>query len=131
MYYIPPGFGTVTPYVFARAAERLVGFLIDGLGGIETCRTMRDGTIANCQVAIGTTTMMVSEATDRFQPSQSSFYLYVENADQSMRRALDAGATLVMEVADMPYDDRQGGVADPAGNIWWISQRLVEQPYSP
>jgi PhnB protein len=35
-----------------------------------------------------------------------------------------------MEVADMPYGDRQGGVEDPSGNIWWISQRLVEEPYS-
>lgn len=129
--YIPPGFGTVAPYLFAKDAERLVSFLIDGLGGAETCRTMREGVIANCQVAIGTTTLMVSEAADRFPPSRSSFYLYVEDADRSTQRALDAGAILVMKVADMPYGDRQSGVADPAGNIWWISQRLVEQPYSP
>ena len=127
---IPPGFGTVTPYVFADDAERLVGFLVEGLGGVETCRTMRGAVIANCQVAIGTTTMMVSEATERFPASRASFYLYVEDADLAMRRALDAGATLVMDVADMPYGDRQGGVADPSGNIWWISQRLVDEPYS-
>jgi PhnB protein len=30
---------------------------------------------------------------------------------------------------EMPYGDKQGGVTDPAGNIWWISQRLVEKPY--
>ena len=36
-----------------------------------------------------------------------------------------------MAVADMPYDDRQGGVRDRGGNIWWISQRLVREPYSP
>jgi len=129
--YIPPGFGTVAPYIFARDAERLVRFLIDGLGGAETCRTMRGGAIANCQVAIGTTTLMVSEATESFAPSRASFYLYVEDADLSMERALGAGASLVMEAADMPYGDRQGGVADPGGNLWWISQRLVEEPYSP
>ena len=130
--YIPPGFGTVTPYIFAKGAERLVEFLVAGLGGSESCRTMRDdGLIANCQIAVGTTTLMVSEASERFEPSRSSFYLYVEDADQSMKRALDAGASLVMKVADMPYGDRQGGVTDPAGNIWWISQRLVEEPYSP
>ena len=126
---IPPGFGTVAPYIFAEKAERLVRFLIDGLGGEEICRTMRGDSIANCQVAIGTVTLMVSEASERFPPSRSSFYLFVANADESMKRALDAGATLVMAVADMPYDDRQGGVADPSGNLWWISQRLVEAPY--
>lgn len=129
--YIPPGFGTVAPYIFADGAERLVSFLIQGLGGEETCRTMRDDTIANCQVAIGTTMLMVSEASKRFPSSRSSFYLFVENADESMQRAIDAGASLVMSVADMPYDDRQGGVADPSGNLWWISQRLVEEPYRP
>ena len=25
--------------------------------------------------------------------------------------------------------DRQGGVRDLHGNLWWISQRLVEAPY--
>lgn len=129
--YIPPGFGTVSPYLFADRAERLVEFLVDGLGGKETLRTAApDGTIANSQVSIGTSTVMVSEAGGRFPPSQASFYLYVEDADAAMARALAAGGKLVMEVGDMPYGDRQGGVEDPVGNIWWISQRLVEEPYS-
>ena len=127
--HIPTGFGTVAPYIFAENAERLVNFLIQGFAGAETCRTMRGDTIANCQVAIGTTTLMVSEASERFPSSRASIYLYVENADESMQRALDAGASLVMGVTDMPYDDRQGGVADPSGNLWWISQRLTAQPY--
>jgi PhnB protein len=129
--YIPAGFATVTPYIFADDAERLVRFLVDGLGGTESCRSLRpDGLIANSQVAIGTATVMVSEAGERFPPSRASFYLYVEDADAAMARAMASGARLVMEVGDMPYGDRQGGVTDPAGNIWWISQRLVEEPYS-
>jgi PhnB protein len=61
----------------------------------------------------------------------TSYYLYVEDAHASMRRALEHGATLEMGVADMPYGDRQGGVRDPHGNLWWISKRLVEAPYEP
>ena len=129
--YVPPGFGTVTPYVFAADAERFVRFLVEGLGGTEACRTMRGELIANCQVAIGTTTLMVSEASERFPPSRAAFYIYVEDAVAAMSRAVEAGASLIMEVADMPYGDRQGGVTDPSGNIWWISQRLVEAPYAP
>jgi len=129
--YVPPGFVTVTPYIFAEDAERLVRFLREGLCGTETCRTMRGDAIANCQVAIGTTTLMVSEALERFPPSKASFYLYVDDAETAMGRALSAGASPLMEVADMPYGDRQGGVTDPEGNIWWISQRLVEEPYVP
>jgi PhnB protein len=130
--YAPPGFATVTPYIFADDAEGYVRFLIEGLGGAETLRSMRpDGRIANCQVAIGDATVMVSEASDRFPATRASYYLYVEDAGASMARALAAGGELVMAVADMPYDDRQGGVADPGGNIWWISQRLVHEPYKP
>jgi PhnB protein len=130
--YIPPGFNTVTPYFFVRDAEGFVTFLVDALGGEETCRSMRpDGRIQNVQVRLGTSTVMVSEAVEKYPPMQAAYYLYVENADQSMQRALDHGAKLEMKVGDMPYGDRQGGVRDPYGNIWWISQRTAQEPYTP
>lgn len=130
--YIPPGFNTVTPYYFVKDAESFVSFLITGLGGQETCRTLRaDGRIQNVQVKLGTSTVMVSEATDRYPAMAAAFYLYVSDADAAMKRALDGGASLEMPVGDMPYGDRQGGVRDRHGNIWWISQRTVEEPYTP
>lgn len=130
--YIPPGFGTVTPYCFVDDAERFVAFLVDGLGGVETCRSLRpDGRIANVQVSLGTSTVMVSEATPQYPAMAAAYYLYVDDADASMRRALAHGATLEMEVFDAPYGDRQGGVRDSHGNLWWISQRTVQAPYSP
>jgi PhnB protein len=46
-----------------------------------------------------------------------------------MARAIAAGATAIMGVANMPYDDRQGGVRDAWGNLWWISERLIDGPY--
>ena len=130
--YIPPGFNTVTPYFFVTDAESFVRFLVHGLGGTETCRTMRpNGLIQNVQVTLGTSTVMVSEATQRYTPMAAAYYLYVEDADTSLQRALKHGATLEMEVDDMPYGDRQGGVRDPHENIWWISQRTVHEPYAP
>ena len=59
----------------------------------------------------------------------ASYYLYVDDADEAMRTALRAGAESIMPVADMPYGDRQGGVKDKHGNLWWLSQRLVSGPY--
>ena len=130
--YIPPGFNTVTPYFFVDNAEALVHFLIHDLGGTDTCRTISpNGPIQNVQVTLGTSTVMVSEATERYTPMAAAYYLYVEDADASLQRALKHGATLEMEVGDMPYGDRQGGVRDPHGNIWWISQRTVHEPYTP
>lgn len=55
----------------------------------------------------------------------------VADADAAMKRALEHGAKLEMAVVDMPYGDRQGGVRDAHGNIWWISQRTVHEPYAP
>ncbi|MBA4285216.1 MAG: glyoxalase [Xanthomonadaceae bacterium] len=130
--YLPPGFGTVTPYCFVDDAERFIAFLIDGLGGTETCRSMRpDGRVANVQVAIGTATVMVSEASAAYPAMRAAYYLYVDSADAAMARALAHGATLEMAVQDMPYGDRQGGVRDRHGNLWWLSERLVRAPYSP
>lgn len=128
---IPPGFATVTPYFFVDNAESFVNFLIQGLGGAETLRSLReDGKIANSQVVFGNATVMVSESSAKYPAMPGSFYLYVDDAHAAMAKALAHGATLEMAVADMPYDDRQGGVRDAHGNLWWISQRLVDAPYS-
>src|SRR5450631_2228235 len=114
--YIPPGFGTITPYFFVDDAEGFVEFLVQGLGGTETLRHLRDdGRIANAQVTLGTSTVVVSEAFAQYPAMPASYYLYVEDARVSMKRATDHGATLEMEVADMPYGDRQGGVRDAHG----------------
>jgi PhnB protein len=129
--YIPPGFSTVTPYFFVNDAERFVEFLVQGLAGMETLRHLRpDGRIANAQVTIGTSTVMVSEASAQYPTMPASYYLYVEDAQASMRQALEQGAILEMEVADMPYGDRQGAIRDAHGNIWWISQRIVHEAYA-
>lgn len=127
---IPDGFSQVTPYIFAEGALAYMGFLGEAFGAVEVGRTLApDGTLANGQVKIGDAAFMLSEASERFPASRASFYLYVDEADLAYERALGAGAKGVMEISDMPYGDRQGGVRDSAGNVWWISQRLVDSPY--
>ena len=48
-------------------------------------------------------------------------YFFVADADAAVARALANGASLEMPVGNMPYGDRQGGVRDPGGNLWWVS----------
>jgi len=127
---IPEGFTTITPYFFVDDAEKFVEFLKAAFGGVEVGRSVRDdGKIANAQVRIGTSTVMTSEASTKYPAMPASYYLYVEDADAAMAQAVRSGATLEMPVADMPYGDRQGGIVDPCGNLWWISQRLEDKPY--
>lgn len=129
--YVPPGFSTVTPYLFVADAERFIAFLTRAFGAEEVLRTTRpDGHVANAQVRVGAAMLMISEASREYPPTRCAFYLFVDDAEASMARALQHGAALEMKVGDMPYGDRQGGVRDPHGNIWWISQRLVHAPYS-
>jgi len=127
---IPEGFTTITPYFFVDDAEKFVEFLKAAFGGVEVGRSVRDdGKIANAQVRIGTSTVMTSEASTKYPAMPASYYLYVEDADAAMAQAVRSGATLEMPVANMPYGDRQGGIVDPCGNLWWISQRLEDKPY--
>ncbi|MDA3887404.1 MAG: VOC family protein [Allgaiera sp.] len=128
--HLPEGFAVVTPYIFAEAAEDYVRFLKAAFGAHEVGRSMApNGRIANCQLRFGTTTIMVSDASEDFPASRAALYLYVADADAAMAQAAGAGAEKIMDVGDMPYGDRQGGVRDPSGNIWWISQRLTADPY--
>jgi PhnB protein len=128
----PPGFATLTPYLFVTGAARFIAFLAEAFGAEEIGRsTLPDGRIAHAQLRLGNAMLMASEAVERYPAMPGSFYLYVTDVDATMARALAAGARLELEVADMPYGDRQGGVRDPFGNLWWISQRLVDAPYYP
>jgi PhnB protein len=128
--HIPPGFTTVFPYILVADARGYLAFLAEGLGGeVLDVLSSPDGVVRNAHVRFGDTTIIVSEARGSFEPSPGAFYLYVEDADAAMARAVAAGGRSLGPVANMPYNDRQGGVADPSGNIWWLSQRLVPGPY--
>lgn len=129
--YIPEGYGTVFPYFLVSDADRFVEFLKNAFEATEIGRTVAsDGRIANCRIRIGTSTFMVSEANkEDFQPMSAAYYLYVEDADATFAKAIDHGAKKIFDPMDMPYQDRQGGVTDPFGNIWWISTHLVPESY--
>jgi len=128
--HVPKGFAVVTPYIFADGAGEYVRFLEAVFGAREIGRsTAPNGRIANCQLQFSTTTIMVSEASEQFPATHGAYYFYVADADAAMAKAEQAGAQKIMDVGDMPYGDRQGGVRDPAGNIWWVSQRMTAEPY--
>jgi PhnB protein len=127
---IPSGFTQLFPYLFVEGADAYLKFLTNGLGGqVASLHRNPDDSIANAHVIFGDTTIMVSEARDEFAPTQATYYLYVEDADAATRQAEAAGAAVMFAPVDMDYGDRQSGVRDSAGNVWWLSQRLVSGPY--
>jgi uncharacterized glyoxalase superfamily protein PhnB len=52
----------------------------------------------------------------------------VNDVDATYQRALQAGATSIMEPADQFYGDRSAGVKDPIGNRWWIATHQEDVP---
>ncbi|MDM7951638.1 MAG: VOC family protein [Cyanobium sp. CZS 25K] len=126
---IPQGFSTVTTYFFVEGADLFLQFLAEAFGAVEIGRHMNGERIANAQVRLGTSTIMVSEASAEFPAMPASHYLYVDNADEAMLKAIAAGGEKIMDVANMPYNDRQGGIRDQFGNLWWLSERLTDDPY--
>lgn len=131
--YVPAGYGTVFPYLIVDGADAFVRFLAEVFDAEEVGRTtLPDGRVANVRIRIGTSTFMVSESGDGgMKAMPAACYVYVEDVDRTFGRALAAGADPLFEPADMPYLDRQAGVSDPFGNLWWISKRLVDEPYDP
>lgn len=58
--------------------------------------------------------------------SPASLYLYVENADKVVAKAVSQGATTKGPVMDMFWGDRCGTVVDPDGYIWMVGTHKAE-----
>jgi PhnB protein len=52
--------------------------------------------------------------------------LNVENADALCSRAVEAGATVKVPVAEMFWGDRYGIIEDPFGQTWGIATRVKD-----
>ena len=125
----PEGYHTVTPYLTVQGAAKLIDFLKQAFGAQEVFRTMGpDGTIGHAEVRIGDSVVMMAESRGEWKPMPGAIYLYVSDTDAAYKRALQAGATSLMEPADQFYGDRSAGVKDPSGNYWWIATHQEDVP---
>lgn len=131
--YVPEGYGTVFPYMIVNDADAFADFLSKVFEASEIGRTtLPNARVANLRIRIGTSIFMVSQAASgELNAMPGAYYVYVEDVDATFAKAIASGARVVFEPADMPYRDRQAGVADPFDNLWWISRRLVDEPYDP
>jgi len=116
--FTPEGWHTVTPRIVVRDAERLVEFLKQVFGATGDYRPDRPSVMT-----IGDSMVMVSEAGIR-NPMPAFLYVYVDDTDETYRRALHAGARSIEEPSNVPYGDRRGMVEDEWGNTWQIATHL-------
>jgi PhnB protein len=120
---IPEGHHTVTPYLVVRNAAKTIEFLKNAFGAEIAFEPMKrpDGLIMHAELKIGDSIVMIGDANERAQPTQSMLHIYVPNIDAVYQRAVQAGGTSTMEPSDMFYGDRTGCVKDPAGNTWYVA----------
>jgi uncharacterized glyoxalase superfamily protein PhnB len=53
--------------------------------------------------------------------------VYVDDADDTFQRAVDAGAQVLEEPLDTPYGDRRAIVRDPFGNTLQIAHPVAKR----
>jgi PhnB protein len=132
---VPEGASAITPRLYCRDVEAEIQFCCEALGAIEKARRPgADGRAQHAMVLFGPAMLMIEAENPETptrppSPDGSSpvvIYLYVENVDATVERALQRGAKLIVPVATHFWGDRLGWVQDPAGHMWTIATR-VEQ----
>ncbi|MGZ3443461.1 MAG: VOC family protein [Polyangia bacterium] len=123
---IPDGYHTVTPYIIASDAARLIEFLGKAFGAEVRHKTVEEGRIRHAEVRVGSSMVMISQSIPEYPPTPIHIYVYIEDCDAVFDRAVAAGGTVIMPMKDQDYGDRNGGVKDPVGNSWWIGKRIKE-----
>jgi PhnB protein len=124
---VPAAYHTVTPYLTVKRAEELVEFVKQVFGGHEVFRTVGSAGGLHAEVTIGDSKLMIG-GYEAVEEIPTALHLYVPDADAVYQRALDAGATSVEEPVDQFYGDREAGVKDPTGNVWWIATHKLGLP---
>jgi len=117
------GFHSLTPYIIVPGAARFIGFLQEVFGAEEKLRVpaREPDRIMHAEVRIGDSMIELSDGNPEHPPRPASIHVYVPETDAVYRRALDAGATSLHPVEEMPYGERSGSVRDPFGNHWYIA----------
>ncbi len=113
------GYHSVTPRLVVPDVADQVNFLrqvFDATGDVSPGRP--------AELTIGDSTIMISGPTER-ELFPAFLYVYVEDADRTYQRAIEAGATSLEEPRDTPYGDRRAMVRDPFGNVFQIAHALA------
>jgi PhnB protein len=115
----PDGWQTVTPRIVTGDAGGLVAFLKAVFNASGEYLPGRPA-----EIKIGDSIVMISDGGGQRATIPAFLYVYVENADETYRLAVERGAESLEKPTDMPYGDRQATVLDPSGNTWQIATRI-------
>ena len=134
---IPDTYRRVTPTLVVDGWVKALEFYTTVFDAKERIRFPGpDGTIAHAELDIGDSVVMVEDASPFLgtqappaggvDGSPSSLFIYVEDADAVIERAVKLGATLKRPPQDQFYGDRDGAIVDPFGHTWTIATHVED-----
>ena len=135
---IPDGYHTITPALTVKNGNALIDFYKKAFGAIEVMRMPGpDGkSLMHAELEIAGSKIMLSDE----MPEQGckapvttgavsgTMYVYVPDVDAAFKQATNAGAKVIMPVADMFWGDRAGQVEDPSGHRWMLATHKEDVP---
>ena len=132
---IPEGYHSVTPYLIVDGAAAAIDFYKSAFGATEVMRMPAPGgRIGHAEIKIGDSHVMLADENAEMNArspksvggSPLSLLVYVENVDDTVKRAVAAGARLERAVEDKFYGDRMGAIEDPFGHQWYVGTHIED-----
>ncbi|OBA64523.1 hypothetical protein A5647_01850 [Mycobacterium sp. 1100029.7] len=128
----------LSPHLVVDDAAGAIDFYVKAFGAEEIGRVPRpDGKLVHAAVRINGFLVMLNDDFPEMCGGKSmtptslggtpvTIHLTVTDVEAKFQRAVDAGATVVMPLADQFWGDRYGMVADPYGHQWSLGQPVRE-----
>jgi len=119
---IPNGHQVVMPYLLVSDSRGFIAFTQKVFGAENTFLRLREDntSVMHAEIQINGATIMCADVTDKYHEATANLFIYVPDADEAFKKAKEAGAKVVEELAERDYG-RSGGVQDPFNNVWWIT----------
>lgn len=129
---------TITPHLVVNDGEAAISFYEKAFGAELICKLpLPDGRIMHAALQIGNSTLFLCDdfpeycggnhrSAKSLGGSPVTIHLQVPDVDQAFDKAVRAGATVTMPVADMFWGDRYGCVDDPFGHKWSLATKVKE-----
>lgn len=132
---IPRGYHTVTPSLVIHGAAEAIAFYKKAFAAKQIMRMPGPGgSIMHAELRFGDSTIMLadempgmgSKSPATLGGSPVGFYVYVENLDATWKRAVAAGAKILMPLTEMFWGDRMGHLEDPFGHSWSLASHVKD-----
>jgi PhnB protein len=133
---IPEDYPRLIPSLAVDDAAGAIEFYTRVFGARERTRMDGpDGTIAHAELELGDGGVlmladpfpqMTTKPPRELGGTTAGVFMYVEDVDALVQRAVDAGATLALPPEDMFWGDRYGKIVDPFGHEWEIATHVED-----